>query len=63
MGFQKDLFGLEELSPEEIRYLLRAADSMKYVLRQKKQKAHYIGMNMTLKTKQVPKAAIIPIGK
>ena len=28
-----------------------------------KTEAHYIGMNMTLKTKQVPKAAIIPIGK
>ncbi len=42
MGFQKDLFGLEELSPEEIRYLLRAADTMKYVLRQKKQKAPHL---------------------
>ncbi len=39
---RKDLFGLRDLSADEIRYILRAADTMKYILNQKNKKSPHL---------------------
>jgi aspartate carbamoyltransferase catalytic subunit len=39
---RKDFFGLKDLSPEEIRYILSTAETMKYILNQKNKKSPHL---------------------
>ncbi len=39
---RKDFFGLKDLSPDEIRYILSTAETMKYILNQKNKKSPHL---------------------